>query len=51
MDFKAELEKFKPKMSVLETSIVKSNDSEKIRNFKKILEGQKSAAQNVIGRK
>lgn len=39
MDFKQQLEKFKPKMSVLETTIVKSNDSVKIKAFKKILEG------------
>lgn len=50
MDFKKQLEKFKPKMSVLETSIINTNDSAKIKAFKKILEGQKSAAQNVEGR-
>lgn len=39
MNFKAELEKFKPKMSVLETAIFKTNDSEKIKAFRKILDG------------
>lgn len=38
-------------MSVLETSIVKTNDSAKIKAFRKILDGQKSAVQNVEGRK
>ena len=41
MDFKDELSKFKPKMSVLETAIVKTNDSAKIKSFKQILELQK----------
>lgn len=37
MDFKKQLEQFKPKMSVLEASIIKTNDPVKIKAFKKIL--------------
>jgi hypothetical protein len=38
MDFKQQLGEYKPKMSVLETSIVKTNDSAKIKAFRKILD-------------
>jgi len=41
MDFKLQLTAFKPKQSVLETSIVKSNNSDKIQAFRKILDLQK----------
>lgn len=44
MDFKQQLGVYKPKMSVLETSIVKTNDSAKIKAFRKILDLQKTAA-------
>ena len=44
MDFKKQLECFKPKMSVLETAILRTNDSVKIKTFKKILDAQKQAA-------
>ena len=40
MDFKQQLTQFKPKQTVLETNIVKSNDSEKIKAFRKILDIQ-----------
>lgn len=38
MDFKEQLSNFKPRQSVLETMIIKTNDSEKIKKFKGILE-------------
>lgn len=41
MDFKQQLTAFKPKQSVLETSIVKSNNADKIQAFRKILDLQK----------
>ena len=44
MDFKEQLSNFKPRQSVLETMIIKTNDSEKIKKFKGILESQKQAA-------
>jgi len=43
MDFKSQLGQFKPKMSVLETQIMKSNDSTKIKSFNNILNLQKAA--------
>jgi len=51
MDFKEQLSNFKPRQSVLETMIIKTNDSEKIKKFKGILESQKQAASFTQERK
>lgn len=51
MDFKDQLSNFKPRQSVLETAIIQTNDSEKIKKFKHILESQKQAAQFASDRK